>query len=137
MPEARFPVEVVGGVPVVLAPEEIDITNAAALRAALLRASAHGCGTLVVDMSGTQSCDASGIHVLVREHKRAQAGGGELLLVVTATAVLRVFAITGIDCIIHNFSTLEEALEQAPATRSARSSPALTGYEPSPSLAPS
>ena len=36
MPEARFPVEAVRGVPVVAAPEEIDITNAEALRAALL-----------------------------------------------------------------------------------------------------
>ena len=31
-----FPVELVGGVPVVTAPEEIDITNAAGLRAGLL-----------------------------------------------------------------------------------------------------
>ena len=37
MPDARFPVEVVRGVPVVAAPEEIDITNAEALRAALLQ----------------------------------------------------------------------------------------------------
>ena len=35
MPDARFPVEVVRGVPVVAAPAEIDITNAEALRAAL------------------------------------------------------------------------------------------------------
>ena len=32
-----FPVELVGGVPVVTAPEEIDITNAAGLRAACLK----------------------------------------------------------------------------------------------------
>ena len=37
MPEDTFPVEVVQGVPVVAAPEEIDITNAEALRAALLK----------------------------------------------------------------------------------------------------
>jgi hypothetical protein len=54
MPEASFPVQVVGGVPVVTAPEEIDITNAAGLRAALLEAAAHGSGTLVVDMTQTQ-----------------------------------------------------------------------------------
>jgi anti-anti-sigma regulatory factor len=38
----------------VTAPEEIDITNAAGLRAALLEAAAHGSGTLVVDMTQTQ-----------------------------------------------------------------------------------
>ena len=37
MPEDKFPVEVVQGVPVVAAPEEIDITNAEALRSALLK----------------------------------------------------------------------------------------------------
>jgi anti-sigma B factor antagonist len=134
MRDARFPVELVAGVPVVATPEEIDISNAAELRAALLRASGLGRGTLVADMSGAQFCDSSGIHVLVRAHERAKAEDGQLLLVVTATPVLRVFAITGIDRIIPNFSTLEEALGQSSAARSARSSPARTGYEPSPSL---
>ena len=44
MPDARFSVEVVSGVPVVVTPEEIDITNADGLRAALLEAAAHGPG---------------------------------------------------------------------------------------------
>ena len=39
MPEVEFPVEVVGGMPVVAVPEEIDITIAGSLRAALLAAS--------------------------------------------------------------------------------------------------
>src|SRR5579859_6505531 len=38
--------EVVSGVPVVAAPEEIDITNAEALESALLEAAAHRPGTL-------------------------------------------------------------------------------------------
>ncbi len=44
MPDARFPVEVVRGVPVVAAPAEIDITNAEALRAALSTAPAAANG---------------------------------------------------------------------------------------------
>ena len=39
MREDSFPVELVRGVPVVTAPEEIDITNAAGLRAGLLEAA--------------------------------------------------------------------------------------------------
>ena len=107
-----LPVEVVRGVPVVTAPEEIDITNAAALRAALLEAAARGRGAMVADMSGTQFCDSAGLSVLVHAHKRAQAEGGELLLVVPATSVLRIFAITGIDRMIPNFSCLEDALAE-------------------------
>jgi anti-sigma B factor antagonist len=110
MPEARFPVEMVNGVPVVVAPEEIDITNADGLRSALLEAAVHGPGRLVVDMSRTQFCDTAGIHALVAAHKRAEAGRGEIRLVITGAAVLRIFAITGLDSVIPHFATLEEAL---------------------------
>jgi anti-anti-sigma factor len=127
MPEASFAVEVVSGVPVVATPVEIDITNAAGLRTALAEATARGRGTLVVDMSGTQFCDSSGIHILVRAHNRALAAGGELLLVLTAATVLRIFAITGIDRLIPSFPSLDEALAQAPATRPADTSAAQAG----------
>jgi anti-sigma B factor antagonist len=131
MLEASFAVEVVGGAYVVVTPEEIDITNAASLRTALLRASAHGRGMLVVDMSGTQFCDSSGINVLVRAHERARAEGGELLLVLPATTVQRVFRITGIDRMISSFSSLDEALAQAPSARSPLSKPALIATQSS------
>jgi anti-anti-sigma factor len=115
MPEASFPVEVVSGVPVVTAPEEIDITNAAGLRAALLDAAAYGSRALVVDMAQTQFCDSAGLHVLVRAHNRARAQGGELLLVVGGAAVLRILAVTGLDQLIPKFASLEQALAPAPA----------------------
>jgi len=117
MPEDRFAVEMIRGMPVVAAPEEIDINNAAGLRTALLEAAGQGDGTLVVDMSGTQFCDSAGLHVLVRAHKRARARGGELLLVLPDPAVLRVFALTGIDRMIPNFSSLEKALAQTPGAQ--------------------
>ena len=43
-------------------------------------------------------------------HKRAQAEGGELLLVIGSAAVLRIFTITGADRVIANFSSLDDAL---------------------------
>jgi anti-sigma B factor antagonist len=120
MHDGRYFFEVASGVPVVTAPEEIDITNAPALRSALLEAATHGRGTVVVDMSGTQFCDSSGLHTLVGAHKRAQAEGGELLLVISATHVLRIFALTGIDRIIPNFTSLDQALAQTSANGSGR-----------------
>jgi anti-sigma B factor antagonist len=113
--DGKFPVEVVSGVPVVVAPAEIDITNAPDLRTALLEAAAHGPGTLVADLTRTQFCDSAGLYTLLAAHKRAQAEGGEMLLVIPGTAVLRVFAITGADRIIPNFASLEEALAQTSA----------------------
>ena len=118
MHDGRFRLEVASGVPVVATPEEIDITSAPGLRSALLEAAAHGHGTLVVDMSRTHFCDSSGLHALLAAHKRAQAEDGELLLVIPATRVLRIFAITGIDRIIPNFTSLDQALAQTSASGS-------------------
>jgi anti-sigma B factor antagonist len=115
MHDGRFPFTLVSGVPVVTAPEEIDITNAAALRSALLDAAAHGHGTLAVDMTATRFCDSSGLHTLLAAHMRAQGEGGELLLACSARAVLRVFELTAIDRIIPTFASLDQALAHIPA----------------------
>jgi anti-sigma B factor antagonist len=108
----------IDGVPVVAAPEEIDITNAPELRSALLEAAAHGHGTVVADLSRTQFCDSSGLHTLLAAHKRATTAGGDMLLVIRGNAVLRVFTITGVDQIIPNVTSLEDALAQASANGS-------------------
>jgi anti-sigma B factor antagonist len=114
MPDIRFLVEMVKGVPVVAAPEEIDITNAGELRRALLESAAHGSGTLVVDLTRTQFCDTSGLHALVGARKRARAEGGDLLLVTPGAGVLRIFAITGLDQVFPSFASLGEALAHIP-----------------------
>jgi anti-anti-sigma factor len=136
MPEASFGVEVISGVPVVTAPEEIDLTNAGGLRAALLEAAAHGSKTLVVDMAQTQFCDSAALNVLVRAHKRAQAEGGELLLVICAATVLRIFAVTGIGHLIPTYPTLEQALAPAPASADFPSPPGGLAAVPAPPAAP-
>ena len=114
MPDVRFPVEMVSGVPVVSAPEEIDITNADVLQTALLESAAHGPGTFVVDLTRTRFCDTAGLHALVSARKRAQAEGAEVLLVMPGAAVLRIFAVTGLDQVFPSFTSLEEALARVP-----------------------
>lgn len=108
-----FTVDLGGGVPVVTAPEEIDITNAGALRSALVSAAAHGSGAVVVDMTQTQFCDSSGLHTLLAAHKRASAEGRAVLLVMSSPAVVRVFTLTGIDQVIPNFTSLDQAVAHA------------------------
>ena len=107
--------------PVVAAPEEIDITNAEALRAVLLKAAANGHDTLVVDMTRTQFCDSSGLHTLIAAHKRAEAEGREVLLVIPSPTVLRVFVLTGMDRMIPNVPSLPEALARTAATANGHS----------------
>ncbi len=116
MSTVRYPIEMVNGVPVVAAPAEIDVSNATRLEAALLTAHYFGHGTCVVDMTNTRFCASAGLGVLLRAHNRALAKGGELRLVIPASAlVLRMFAMSGLDQVIPNFPGLDRALQPAPA----------------------
>jgi anti-sigma B factor antagonist len=112
---AGFSVSMISGIPVVRAPAEIDIGNAGQLRAALLAAAGDGHASLVVDLSETAFCDTAGLQVLVLGHRRAVAEGGEFRLVVQAAPLLRLFSLTGVDCVIPTYATLDEALSALPA----------------------
>jgi anti-sigma B factor antagonist len=110
MSQAGFPVEMVSGMPVVPAPEEVDITNAGQLRTALLDGASRGDGTFVVDMSRTRFCDSAGLHALVNAYRRAQSEGGRMLLAVPGPAVLRMFELTGVDRLFQIFPDVPAAL---------------------------
>ena len=130
MREISFPVQVVEGVPVVTAPEEVDLANAAGLRAALLEAALleaarpelarpelarpelaePGRALIVVDMSRTRFCDSAGLNALVGAARQARADGGEVRLVVVGEAVARIVALTGVDRVIPVYAGLEDAL---------------------------
>ena len=120
MTEPRFPVQVTRGVPVVIAPTEIDITNAAALRAALLHAAARPAAALVVDMTRTRFCDCAGLHALIAAHKRAQAEGRQVRLVITGAQVHRILTLTALDRLIPVYASLDHALAHPPAVTGGR-----------------
>ena len=116
MPDTGCSFLAVGGVPVVTAPAEIDVTTAGLLRGMLAEWAERGHTTLVVDMTGTQLCDSAGLSVLVRAHKQALAGDGGLRLVLPAGGtVVRIFTMTGLDRVIPHFASLEHALAHKPA----------------------
>jgi anti-anti-sigma factor len=120
MAESDFQVLRVGGVSMVIAPEEIDICNSDQFRAALAEAATLGNDRVLVDMSQTQFCDSTGLHALVRAHQRAQAAGGDVLLVMSGGPVRRLLAVTGVERVIRGFHTLAEALQHVPAVPSPR-----------------
>jgi anti-sigma B factor antagonist len=100
----------------VVAPQGVDITNADQLRAALLRAAACPGPALVVDMVGTRFCDCAGLHALHGAHKRAQAEGRQVRLVITGAQVRRILALTALDRLIAVYTSLDQALAHPPAT---------------------
>ena len=122
MTEPSFPVQVIRGVPVVTAPQEIDITNAGELRAALLRAAASTRADLVVDMTRTRFCDSAGLHALLGAHKRARSEGRQVRLVITGAQVRRILALTAVDRLIPVCTSLGQVLP--PAFQSRPTSPA-------------
>jgi anti-sigma B factor antagonist len=115
MTEPRFPVSITRGMPVVTAPQEIDITNAGQLRAALLHAAAGPGPALVVDMTRTRFCDSAGLHALIGAHKRAQAEGRQVRLAVTGAQVRRILTLTALDRLIPVYTSLEDALARPPS----------------------
>ena len=114
MSEECFPVTWSGQIAVIKLPAEIDLTNADAVREALLSVLNAGALGLVVDMTPTTFCDSSGITALVRAVRRANANGATMRLAVTAPPVLRVFNLVGIDRLIDIYPSADAARASLP-----------------------
>ena len=110
MSPEHYPVVWVGQVAVLSLPGEIDISNADQVREDLLSIINRGATLLVVDMSATTFCDSAGVNVMVRAFKRATASGAGMRLVVSAPAVLRILAITGVDHLIDIYPSVVAAM---------------------------
>jgi anti-sigma B factor antagonist len=113
VPDIRYIGKMINGVPVIVAPAEIDVTIADELRVVLLDAFARGNATVAVDMTRTRFCDSSALHTLLGAHEQAVAEGGELRLVVPADGpVPRIFILTCLDRFIPCFASLDEAVAE-------------------------
>jgi anti-sigma B factor antagonist len=110
VPEEHRTVLWVGQVAVVSLPAEIDISNADQVREDLLSTINRGPALLVADMSATTFCDSAGVNGLVRAFKRATASGAGMRLVVSAPAVQRILAITGVDHLIDIYPSVAAAM---------------------------
>jgi anti-sigma B factor antagonist len=128
-------------VALVTVPVEVDISNADNVRDDLLSVVKDSPAVLVVDMSGTTFCDSAGVNSLVRVYQQALAVGATVRLVVTASAVQRLLAITGVDHLIDTFPTVDAALaapaqaaapQQAAGDQGSGDSPAGEGADPRP-----
>jgi anti-sigma B factor antagonist len=108
---AKYPFQLIGCVPVVVAPAEIDITTCGELRSALLEWHHRGHTTVVVDLTGTDFCDLAGLAELKLAHERAVSDGGGLRLVTRADGVFaRILTITGLNGSLPCFATVKQAL---------------------------
>jgi len=78
----------------------LDVHSAADVRLALVDAVAEGTGELVVDLSGVEALDATGLGVLVGAHRRADRAGRTLVLSDCSPAVARVLFLTRLEKVL-------------------------------------
>src|SRR5215472_14330564 len=115
-PEASFPAGSGGRVPavelnvssrsqgdhaIVIATGEIDLYTAPRLQSELAAVIANSApGTrVVVDMSGVEFCDSTGMNVLLSCLREARERGGELELAAPRPAVKKILQVTGLDSV--------------------------------------
>ena len=117
MPEDTCPVQWTGRQAVVTLPQHIDGSNADQIREQLLWIINRGAAVLIVDLTGTVSCDYSGADALARVHDRAVADGTELRLAVITDVVRRVLSLSGLDRLVAVYSDLHGAIAAAAQRR--------------------
>ena len=86
-----------GGVVVVRAAGEVDMTVSPTFERSLLEAATTGEGrAVVVDLESLRFLDSSGVHALVKGYHAATAAGGSLTVRGATGVVARVLYITGV-----------------------------------------
>lgn len=89
---------------------EVDVHTAPELDAALTQVVEAGKYQIVVDLSGVEFLDSTGLGVLVKALKRVREHDGALAVVATTDRISKVFRITGLDSAIGLHESLESAL---------------------------
>lgn len=95
---------------------EIDIVAAAEIGSLLDGATAGPAPRVVLDLSGIEFFDCSGLRLLYRARARVRDHGGELHLVCTHPLTLRVLRATGLSRLLPPAASLEAALARPGAT---------------------
>ncbi|HTY71337.1 MAG TPA: STAS domain-containing protein [Actinomycetes bacterium] len=108
--ELTLATRTVGDKTVVAVAGEIDVYTAPKLREQIISLVDEGQYDLVVDMSGVEFLDSTGLGVLVGGLKRVRAHDGSLALVCDEERILKIFRITGLTKVFPIHATVEQAV---------------------------
>ena len=78
---------------------EIDLYTAPHLQAEFARLLQDGPSRVVIDMSGVDFCDSTGMNVLLSALKRVKEQGGALDVAAPRPAVRKILQVTGLDSV--------------------------------------
>jgi anti-sigma B factor antagonist len=104
--------QVDGDTRVITVSGEIHVTTAPEFSESLNDAVAAGSRGVVVDMSGVEFIDSTGLSVLLNGLRRVTRADGRMALVVSNPTVLRLFEITKLDSTFDIQPTRAAALER-------------------------
>ncbi len=107
--ETRKPRE---GVAVIALSGEVDVYTSPRVKQEIVDLLNAGTTKLVVDLSGVEYLDSTGLGVLIGGLKRARERDGDLKLVCDNLRILRIFEITGLTKIFDIYRNESEALEK-------------------------
>jgi anti-sigma B factor antagonist len=85
----------------VIAAGEIDLYTAPRLHSELAAVIANAApeSRVIVDMSGVEFCDSTGMNVLLSCLRQVRERGGELELAAPRPAVMKILQVTGLDSV--------------------------------------
>jgi anti-sigma B factor antagonist len=109
----RVDVEERDGAGVVTVAGELDLGSTPKLRDAAVRQILTGAPVLVLDLTGLEFLDSTGLGTIVAVLKRARTLGVELRLVISRERVRAPFELTGVDGLLPIHDDLDAALGAA------------------------
>ena len=100
------------GVAVVALGGEVDVYTSPRVKQEILELLNGGTSKMVVDLTGVDYLDSTGLGVLIGGLKRARERDGDLKLICDNLRILRIFEITGLTKIFDIYRSETEALEK-------------------------
>jgi anti-sigma B factor antagonist len=88
---------------------EVDVSTAPRLRQGLVELATEGRASVVVDLSGVEFLDSTGLGVLVSGLRRFRLLGGDLMLAGAQPRILRVLEITRLDRAFDVYDSVDAA----------------------------
>lgn len=107
--ETRKPRE---NVAVIALTGEVDVYTSPRVKQEVVDCLNAGCTRLIIDLTGVEYLDSTGLGVLIGALKRARERDGDLKLICDNVRILRIFEITGLTKIFDIVRSESEALEK-------------------------
>ena len=90
---------------------EIDMATAPRFRQRLLALISDGAQNVVIDLSGVDYIDSTGLGVLMGGAKRVRSAGGDIRLVTAGSHLAKLIELTRLDRVLDMFESVAAATE--------------------------